>query len=214
MAVDAERSGRLLTSGVNGNETLPFFDAERCGVTALDHKINAATLVQPVTAVDWSDSGRPRLIWIWYDREEVWSSDWSGCNSKLELNSTDLKRKNIWPPSSLAVDRFHFYWSDAEGRLYKTSRSLAEVRTKMLPPTSVGSRLSNALMHKPDVVVEPVYGVRKIATLGYSNQPLPGQFSFISTLFIFHRYTLGVVVFKEILIFECSGRFLGLHCKN
>lgn len=172
MAVGPERNGRLLTSDIDGQNTLPFFDPDRCGVTSLEHNINPATAVAPVTTVDWSESNRPRLIWIWSERQEVWSSDWNGCHSTLELGSSDIKADKMWPPSALAVDRLHFYWTDTDGRLYKMARVQHAItaRSKMRSPFSI----SNA-SDKPDVIAEPVYGVRKIATLGYSNQPLPGK---------------------------------------
>ena len=178
MEVGSDRNGRLMTSDVNGDNTLPFFDAKRCGINSLEHDINSATQVAPVTAVDWSESHRPRLIWMWSDRQEVWSSDWNGCQSTLELDSSEFKGVKMWPPSSLAVDRLHFYWSDAEGRLYKMDRVQHAITARSKTRMTSSSTLipsSNNLIKKADVIAEPVYGVRKIATLGYSNQPLPGK---------------------------------------
>ena len=174
----SDHNGRLMMSNINGDDTVPFFDSGRCGAASLENNINSATLAAAVTTVDWSESSRPRLIWIWSDRQEIWSSDWNGCHSTLELSSTELKDEKMWPPSSLAVDRLNFYWSNDEGRLYKMARVQPTIaaRSKMRPLSSVALvPSSNALIEKPDVIAEPVYGVRKIATLGYSNQPLPGK---------------------------------------
>lgn len=82
-----------------------------------------------------------------------------------------------WPPSSLAVDQYYVYWTNAtEGHLYKISRSQPMMATMM-------GRLSEARNAQTDsheskrveLTREQVPGVRKIATLGINYQPLPGQ---------------------------------------
>ncbi len=80
-----------------------------------------------------------------------------------------------WPPSSLAVDRSYFYWSNAnEGRVYKIRRSLSAMmdsNTKYNDRTNSASPFSS----KGDVSAEQVSDVRNIATLGANFQPLPGK---------------------------------------
>lgn len=81
--------------------------------------------------------------------------------------------KGRWPISSLAVDRTHFYWTDAkERRVHKIRRFQNIVdhtdSSSLLGPVS-------AQIHRSEVLVE-LANVYKVVTFGTNFQPLPSQY--------------------------------------
>ena len=166
-----------MTSDIGGsNKTRSFFNQIQCGS---GHSVSSeSTLeVETVTAVDWTDASNPRLLWISAEKGDIWSSDWNGCQSVLELdNWFELKQAGVWPPASFAVDGYHFYWTSVEGRLYKMHRTQQpNALVDKAKDKQSAFESNNAFTGKTNVVAEPVYGVKKIATLATNHQPLPGN---------------------------------------
>ena len=167
---------------------------------AMDSKVKLLLAAGTVTAVDWSDTQNPRLLWISADHQDVWSSDWKGCHSVVELNSLELKRtgkfssstritifktKSLsdifcsgWPPTSLAVDRTHFYWSNSNEKIFKVKRLFASTEES----NSVHQSQTSALTSGKEILAELVTDIRQIKSVNF--QPLPGSF------FIFFKTTI------------------------
>jgi len=88
-----------MASDVSGKATRPFFSHRDLCDSSTD--LTGSTISQPpaaliasspITAIDWSNAQRPRLVWISAMNEDVWSSDWNGCHSIPEFSSSELKR--------------------------------------------------------------------------------------------------------------------------
>lgn len=81
-----------MTYDLRTNLSRPFLNNPLlCGMDR-SNKALPLLAVGTVTTVDWSDTKRPRLLWISAVNDDVWSSDWNGCHSDAELSSSELKR--------------------------------------------------------------------------------------------------------------------------
>ena len=170
MSVSDDGIAKLMATNIHRNVTEPFFQSRQPGSNCPS---NPELLT--VTAVDWSRADYPRLLWIRLETSDVWSSDWNGSQCRMELDVSDIKRTG-WPPSSMALDQYYFYWSNAtEGRVYKMKRSQSSnaVMEQLRLPSDRTGNTSTAFQARESFTAQEVRGVRAITTLGTNQQPLP-----------------------------------------
>ena len=76
-----------------------------------------------------------------------------------------------WPPTSLAVDKTHFYWSNSNEKIFKVKRSLPYISTAK--SNAVQQSQTSALTSGKEILAELVTDIRQIKSVNF--QPLPGS---------------------------------------